>query len=903
MVRVTASGVVLLVLVPAFAMAQSGQNGAIIGGVYDQAGAPLKGVKITAASETQIGGARSIYSNDEGTFRFAALQPGTFEVRAQAPRMRAVIVKDVVVGISAPAEVNLVMEVEAAVEEVKVVERPPIVNTTSSAIKETIDLDMIESMPLVNRQSAHNQLIGSVAGAVGRNVRGGTANQTIFTQDGFDLRDQFPTMKTSAAYEILTGGHGADAPTAAGGAVNLVTRSGSNRFQFELNATVDASQMRFFLDPGEAGTKDYIYVFNPMVSGPIIKDRLWYFANMESFLFQNGRGFDPSGLFPPRPSGVNYNNKGMVKLTWQVTARNRLSGMFNFDSPHERNRKADLGVEPEAQERRIARRLFAGLIWDGLLTDDLVLRSQAGITYYGNHVFPALCDSDPQGCDFIEPIVQTFPVRQERQNDSTHSREDSVDIQLINRAEWFFERPRLGEHAVQVSSSFFTEQDTTYTSTPGDALTTYDGVTPASRTTYYANDPRLASARYGWYINDFAWRRHTGTLRDKWRPTRYLTITGGLSHVWAQGSNSSGDSAIDRATVVPSVSAAWDATHDGRTVVRGSASRYADVEIADAVRHTLGSRVSYKCNWNDATQQFDRSCAYSGGATTSTFGRPCGPSGIALDGTPCFEPLGIPHTFELTAGGEREVVQGLALSLDGIYRHFTNQYVTRETNRIWNPAGSALLTADAYRNGRNETVSDFGTPDWAQRSYLGLTLGVRKREGRFKVQASYTLSRLRGAGNGYGDNPGQQVYLQGILDDDHAHEIKALMQYQMLTWVSTGIRYEYHSGFPYDRLFRNDVTGGFDDRRAPLGINPGTNLNDPADDRRLRLPDLHSFNVQVRVSLLPLTGQRLDLYADVLNVLALRTVTGVTENDGPAFGQPSGRSGPFRIRLGLNYRY
>jgi hypothetical protein len=35
----------------------------------------------------------------------------------------------------------------------------------------------------------------------------------------------------------------------------------------------------------------------------------------------------------------------------------------------------------------------------------------------------------------------------------------------------------------------------------------------------------------------------------------------------------------------------------------------------------------------------------------------------------------------------------------------------------------------------------------------------------------------------------------------------------------------------------------------------------------------------------------------------LRTVTGVTENDGAAFGLPSGRSAPFRIRLGLNSRY
>ena len=56
--------------------------------------------------------------------------------------------------------------------------------------------------------------------------------------------------------------------------------------------------------------------------------------------------------------------------------------------------------------------------------------------------------------------------------------------------------------------------------------------------------------------------------------------------------------------------------------------------------------------------------------------------------------------------------------------------------------------------------------------------------------------------------------------------------------------------------------------------------------------------MQVRFNLLPFIKQRLDLYVDVLNVLALRTTTGVTQNEGPTFGLPTGRTGPMRIRLG-----
>ena len=57
------------------------------------------------------------------------------------------------------------------------------------------------------------------------------------------------------------------------------------------------------------------------------------------------------------------------------------------------------------------------------------------------------------------------------------------------------------------------------------------------------------------------------------------------------------------------------------------------------------------------------------------------------------------------------MVPGVALALDGIYRKFTNQYDTRETNRLWNASGTGLERIGAFRNGRNQTVTDLGTPD------------------------------------------------------------------------------------------------------------------------------------------------------------------------------------------------
>ncbi len=176
------------------------------------------------------------------------------------------------------------------------------------------------------------------------------------------------------------------------------------------------------------------------------------------------------------------------------------------------------------------------------------------------------------------------------------------------------------------------------------------------------------------------------------------------------------------------------------------------------------------------------------------------------------------------------------------------------------------------------------------------------------MQASYTWSRLDGTvldgiDNPYGDIPARDLFLDGSLGDDHRHEIKLNMLASISRWLSLGLRYSYNSGTPYDRLFRNDVTGSFENLGARTGINPGTNVNDPADDRALRLPDQHLLNAQLAFNFQPLIGQRLEAFVDILNALALRTFTSVTENDGPSFGQPSGRMAPMRIRLGMRYRY
>src|SRR4051812_33303546 len=79
--------------IPRTAHAQGGDSGSIIGYIYDQAGNPVRGIKVTATSPTQIGGAKNAYTDDEGAFRLRQLIPGTFEVRASGPKLRTLLQK------------------------------------------------------------------------------------------------------------------------------------------------------------------------------------------------------------------------------------------------------------------------------------------------------------------------------------------------------------------------------------------------------------------------------------------------------------------------------------------------------------------------------------------------------------------------------------------------------------------------------------------------------------------------------------------------------------------------------------------------------------------------------------------------------------------------------------------
>jgi uncharacterized protein (TIGR02231 family) len=108
----------------------------------------MKGIKISARLDERGAVAKVTYTTDEGTFHLSEVPAGTYDVTASAPRLKSVMVRGVEVQGGEAAEVNAVMEVETATEEVKVMERAPVLSTNTAQTRLVYDEEFMDELPV-----------------------------------------------------------------------------------------------------------------------------------------------------------------------------------------------------------------------------------------------------------------------------------------------------------------------------------------------------------------------------------------------------------------------------------------------------------------------------------------------------------------------------------------------------------------------------------------------------------------------------------------------------------------------------------------------------------------------------------------------------------------------------------
>jgi hypothetical protein len=289
----------LAVAMPAHAQVRT--TGQIVGTVKDPSGAvvPDADVEVTDAANGQRQAGKS---SSEGGFIFPALQPGHYRILATASGFEPALARDVVVETGRTSNIDLKFAVAALQEQVRVEARAPLVETTSSSISTTVSNKEIANLPLSERDVLGFALLtpGTATSSTQRfssfnGLPGGAINITL---DGINNNSQrfrsggtsfftFAPVRLGAVEEVTVSTSGLTADAGAEGAVQVqfVTKRGTNQMHWQAFEQLrhDALNANSWLNSVRGLPKNKLRLneWGGNVGGPLLKGRLFYFANFE----------------------------------------------------------------------------------------------------------------------------------------------------------------------------------------------------------------------------------------------------------------------------------------------------------------------------------------------------------------------------------------------------------------------------------------------------------------------------------------------------------------------------------------------------------------------------------------------------------------------------------------------
>ncbi|MEC8278347.1 MAG: TonB-dependent receptor, partial [Myxococcota bacterium] len=365
-------------------------NGNIKGVVVDDGGLPVPGVVVTVTSDNLMG-ERQGQSDANGQYIINELPPGSYKLVASRPGFSKYVRPTVVVRIGQNAIINIIMNVDEAGAEIVVEESRNVIDTESGNQGSVLTKEFLQRIPAGRSYQAAAQLAAGVTGGANPNIAGASSNENTYMVDGINITD--PVTGTFSLnfnfdaieqLQVLTSAYDPEYGQNLGGSINIVTDSGGNTLQFNLYSeyqngvwgpkrdevwAADGTQ----LAPTDFDSRFDSMSLSALVSGPIVRDRVWFIASYQYSRTLIAR----SGIDLPRDFDGHY---VLGKLTYSPNASHRFTWLAQTNpTTIDNTDQVTRFIYPEAQGRQAQGGWLNGLKWEWYISPEQYLETQATI--------------------------------------------------------------------------------------------------------------------------------------------------------------------------------------------------------------------------------------------------------------------------------------------------------------------------------------------------------------------------------------------------------------------------------------------------------------------------------------------------------------------------------------------
>jgi hypothetical protein len=291
----------------ALAMAQQGR-GTIQGLVTDGSGASVAGATVTVTNTATNQVFRAETTSD-GIYLAPNLMVGDYSIAVEKTGFRRALRTGVQLQVDQRAQVDIKLDIGQVAETVEVKGEAPLVDTSNTSIGKVVDQKRVQELPLNGRNAlALTLLTPSVKSNAGPtasgfadrgiqlssiSINGGPNAMNAQLLDGANNIQSYigevainPGVDSVEEFKVQSGAMSAEYGFTAGGAINMVTKSGTNvlhgtLYEFLRNDKLDARNTFATARPPFRYNQ-----FGASVGGPVIKDRTFFFGNWEEYRYR-----------------------------------------------------------------------------------------------------------------------------------------------------------------------------------------------------------------------------------------------------------------------------------------------------------------------------------------------------------------------------------------------------------------------------------------------------------------------------------------------------------------------------------------------------------------------------------------------------------------------------------------